>query len=406
MRLDQPAGADGRGGNRGPLRHQGSIGGNAHGRMMMKAAPAAPLVVAETDLLFELEIIALDQPAQLGERPVDRSACRTATSTAKTWLAVLRRPASRSAAILRAAGRCAGRRREPGAPAGWRSAISRTRVASCSRPSARRRSKPFGQARTWRTAPRPHHGAAASAVGPGRTRPAPRAPCRVARPPSCRARPPRSPAPTPGHPPGNRCRCRSRHLPARRHPFWDRRRDPRQRDLRLAPEHSTSSGTPARDRSAASSAQLSGRYIRHATGRLAVAVATDNETATWQLSCLPNCPQYCRATPTECRPFLGKPVSSTIHACTGRVAASPSEPPRALPAAAPTRPSATGRRSGAATDARPRRSGRSVPHSAGHSYAPSATATPCSTSGTARPLSACPNARDSPARQGCSVLLA
>ena len=24
-------------------------------------------------------------------------------------------------------------------------------------------------------------------------------------------------------------------------------------------------------------------------------------------------PQYCRATPTECRPCLGKPVSSTIH---------------------------------------------------------------------------------------------
>src|SRR5512134_1490111 len=66
-RLDQPAGADGGGGNRGPLRHQESIGGNAHRRMMMKAAPAAPLVVAEADLLFELEISALEQPAQLGE---------------------------------------------------------------------------------------------------------------------------------------------------------------------------------------------------------------------------------------------------------------------------------------------------------------------------------------------------
>ena len=40
-------------------------------------------------------------------------------------------------------------------------------------------------------------------------------------------------------------------------------------------------------------------------------------TATWQLSCLPSWPQYCRATPTECLPFLGKPVSSMIQAWIG-----------------------------------------------------------------------------------------
>lgn len=33
--------------------------------------------------------------------------------------------------------------------------------------------------------------------------------------------------------------------------------------------------------------------------------------------CLPSCPQYCRATPTEWTPFLGKPVSSMIHASIG-----------------------------------------------------------------------------------------
>ena len=73
-RLDQPGGACGRGGNRGPLGHQESIGGDGQGRMMMKAAPTAPLVVAEADLLFEFEIVALDQPAQLGEidQPGDR----------------------------------------------------------------------------------------------------------------------------------------------------------------------------------------------------------------------------------------------------------------------------------------------------------------------------------------------
>ena len=33
----------------------------------MEAAPAAPLVMAEPDLLLELMIVALDAPAQLGE---------------------------------------------------------------------------------------------------------------------------------------------------------------------------------------------------------------------------------------------------------------------------------------------------------------------------------------------------
>jgi hypothetical protein len=35
--------------------------------MMMKAAPAAPFKMAEPDFLFELLIIALDAPAQLGQ---------------------------------------------------------------------------------------------------------------------------------------------------------------------------------------------------------------------------------------------------------------------------------------------------------------------------------------------------
>src|ERR1019366_5562475 len=39
-------------------------------------------------------------------------------------------------------------------------------------------------------------------------------------------------------------------------------------------------------------------------------VASDRLTATWQLSVLPKCPQYCRATPTERLPYLRKPVSS------------------------------------------------------------------------------------------------
>src|SRR5260370_42483872 len=52
-------------------------------------------------------------------------------------------------------------------------------------------------------------------------------------------------------------------------------------------------------------------------GNLALHVATDRLTATRQLSCLPNCPQYWCATPTECFPFFGNPVSPTIQATTG-----------------------------------------------------------------------------------------
>src|SRR6266853_6162181 len=40
-------------------------------------------------------------------------------------------------------------------------------------------------------------------------------------------------------------------------------------------------------------------------------------TATWQLPTLPNVPEYCRSTPTECSPCLAKPVSSITHAASG-----------------------------------------------------------------------------------------
>src|SRR5688572_25072835 len=76
----------------------------------------------------------------------------------------------------------------------------------------------------------------------------------------------------------------------------------------------TSCGIPAVARRSGSPAQASGRYRRQATGRLARSLASDSVTATWQLSCLPSWPQYWRATPTEWRPFLGMPVSSTIQA--------------------------------------------------------------------------------------------
>ncbi len=55
----------------------------------------------------------------------------------------------------------------------------------------------------------------------------------------------------------------------------------------------------------------SGKYRRNATGLLAFSVLTERLTATRQLSCLPTWPQYCRATPTDSRPFLRK--SRVVH---------------------------------------------------------------------------------------------
>ena len=51
-------------------------------------------------------------------------------------------------------------------------------------------------------------------------------------------------------------------------------------------------------------------------------------TMNGESSCLPSWPQYCRVTPTECCPFLGKPVSSMIQALIARCARSPATPAR------------------------------------------------------------------------------
>jgi len=102
--------------------------------------------------------------------------------------------------------------------------------------------------------------------------------------------------------------------------------------VRMAP-----SDTPACSRRSGSYAQLSGKYRRQSTGRLAVFVFTDKLTATRQFSCLPTCPQYCRATPTECVPFFTNPVSSTTQAPRGNRASSIGmETRRYLPLSKPT----------------------------------------------------------------------
>ena len=57
------------------LHEQESVGGDTQRRVMMEAAPATALVVAEAEFLLELVVIALDPPSQLGEmdQALDRS---------------------------------------------------------------------------------------------------------------------------------------------------------------------------------------------------------------------------------------------------------------------------------------------------------------------------------------------
>src|SRR3954470_8456926 len=71
------------------------------------------------------------------------------------------------------------------------------------------------------------------------------------------------------------------------------------------------SGTPAASQRSASSVQTDGRNSRSPTGSGTSPRASVSETSTWQFATLPNSPQYCRATPTESSPFLGRPESST-----------------------------------------------------------------------------------------------
>ena len=68
-------------------------------------------------------------------------------------------------------------------------------------------------------------------------------------------------------------------------------------------------------------ARVRWRGVSHSSGRYNVApssharapVHSATVTAVWQLAILPRAPQYCRATPTEAVPCLGKLVPSRIR---------------------------------------------------------------------------------------------
>jgi hypothetical protein len=73
-----------------------------------------------------------------------------------------------------------------------------------------------------------------------------------------------------------------------------------------------------------SSSQRSGTNSRQSSGHEACSVTALTDTPSWQLAVLPSVPEYCRCTPTEHVPSLGKPVSSTTHAVGERAAVSTS----------------------------------------------------------------------------------
>ena len=52
-------------GEKAALGHQETVGCDAQAGMMVKTAPTAALVVVQSDLLFQLLVVALDQPARL-----------------------------------------------------------------------------------------------------------------------------------------------------------------------------------------------------------------------------------------------------------------------------------------------------------------------------------------------------
>src|SRR3954464_1954055 len=65
---------------------------------------------------------------------------------------------------------------------------------------------------------------------------------------------------------------------------------------------------------ASASSQPGGRNNRQFSGQEAASVTAQIDTPIWQLPTLPSVPEYCRATPGEAVPSLGKPVSSTTQA--------------------------------------------------------------------------------------------
>ena len=78
-----------------------------------------------------------------------------------------------------------------------------------------------------------------------------------------------------------------------------------------------SSGTPAAAQRPASEVHASGRYKRWSARARPRGPTWARNAPAWQLAILPNAPQYCRATPTDLTPCLGKSLPSNTHTASG-----------------------------------------------------------------------------------------
>ena len=55
------------GGKTAPFGHQEPVGRDAEGSVMVKTAPASSFIVAQSEFLLQFFVVALDDPAMLGQ---------------------------------------------------------------------------------------------------------------------------------------------------------------------------------------------------------------------------------------------------------------------------------------------------------------------------------------------------
>ena len=277
-------------GNCRPLGNQKPIGGDAHRGVVVEAAPSTAFEMSKSDFLLELLIVALDAPAQLGEATRSAKAMFCGSVESQYLVGSLSLSATRSAAIPPLA---------LGAPfvamrgANPQAGKARAQRIGCAIAPCNRAPGPFRQAerqrldRDWSVlgvAPHQLRRAATARPRLRRQRPPPCAHTVVVDKSGCV---------------GQAQRCdvgaqravidiagvQQRH--AARQPGRAGETQLLKRDLRLGLEHEVFRNAALRRR-AGSSAHSCGKYSCQATGRLAWRLASDNDTATWQLSCLPS----------------------------------------------------------------------------------------------------------------------
>ena len=292
----------------------------AQQRVVVQAAPGAPLVVVETKFLLELLVRLLAAPARLdGRRELLEGGVRRVAGEVELALArgavLAHEPALLAGQVLSTR-----RLRPVGDAHATRAERSPQRPlrAGAPRQRAERRVGWVGEQRRRRAARFGGHGVLAG-------------------------RPPRLPGPgmatvTSGantfwlggmpsaqsRPSSSSAWRKAAALPYSASPSTQPKRTPWMRRRAIASSATChfgrkvrSGGTPARSRRRVSPAQRSGRNRRKATGAGTWPRARVSDTSAWQFARLPSCSQYWRCTPTECRPCLTRAVSSTTSTASG-----------------------------------------------------------------------------------------